>query len=91
MPSINRDLTIEVNREEEFKEIVSIFKGINYLENYTLMDIYDGEHISNDKKSITFRLKFSDKKETLTNEIIDKEVEKIFNISDEKGYIIHGR
>ncbi len=91
LPSINRDLTIEVNKEEEFKEIISIFNDINYLENYTLIDIYDGEHISEDKKSITFRLKFSDKKETLTNEIIDIEVEKIFNISDKKGYVINGR
>ncbi len=91
LPSINRDLTIEVNRIEEFKEIENIFSGINYLEMYTLMDIYQGEHISKEKKSLTFRIKFMDKKETLTNEIIDKEVEKIFNNCDKKGYIINGR
>ncbi len=91
LPSINRDLTIEVNRTEEFKDIKSIFNKVNYLEDYTLMDIYQGEHIKEDKKSLTFRIKFMDKKETLTNEIIDKEVDKIFNNCDMKGYIINGR
>ncbi len=91
LPSINRDLTIEVNRSEEFKDIKDIFENIKFLKNYTLMDIYEGEHISDDKKSITFRVKFMDKKETLTNEIIDKEVSKIFENCDNKGYVIHGR
>ncbi len=91
LPSINRDLTIEVNRIEEFKDIKNIFDEVNYLDNYTLMDIYQGEHINESKKSLTFRIKFMDKKETLTNEIIDKEIEKIFKNCDKKGYFINGR
>lgn len=87
LPSISRDLSMEVNKDTNLEEVKEIFKGINYLEEVKLIDIYQKE----ENKSVTFRLKFKNKEETLTNQEIDKEVEKIFNACDTKSFVVHGR
>lgn len=88
-PVIERDLTFEVNRDETYSKIKDIFQTIKYIKEIKLMDIYEGEHIDKTKKSITFKITFSDPKQTLTGEIIDIEINKIFDLCDTHGYVIN--
>ena len=49
----------------------SLFKGAK------VFDIYQGEHIEKGKKSMAYRITLQDENQTLTDEIIDKEMKKI--------------
>ena len=42
-----------------------------------MFDIYQGEHIEKGKKSMAYRITLQDENQTLTDEIIDKEMTKI--------------
>ena len=49
----------------------NIFKGAK------VFDIYQGEHIEEGKKSMAYRITLQDENQTLTDEVIDKEMNKI--------------
>ena len=49
----------------------NIFKGAK------VFDIYQGEHIEAGKKSMAYRIILQDENQTLTDEVIDKEMTKI--------------
>lgn len=89
LPQVERDITVEVGREEIFANVREIFEGISYLTNIKLFDIYAGENVDQDKKTLTFRLTFRDDSETLTNEVINEEIEKIMASIDAKGYKVN--
>ncbi len=87
-PEMERDLTITTKRNEIHQDIIEVFSGINYLKAINLKDIYSGEKIEADLKATTFTLIFADTNETLTSEIVDKQVEQIFANCEQKQYII---
>ncbi len=87
-PEVERDLTITTKRSEIHQEIIEVFNGIKYLKSINLKDIYSGDKIDADLKATTFTLVFADVNETLTSEIVDEQVEKIFTNSEQKQYII---
>jgi len=76
-----RDLAIVVDNKIS---VQNIFDSINQLEqdlliDIELFDIYKGENIDKNKKSLAFSLSYQSMDETLTDEIIEKEVQTIFN------------
>lgn len=81
-PSIKKDVAFIVDRDLESAVIEKQIKKSagNLLTNIEVFDVYTGEHVDKDKKSIAYSLTFSDSKKTLT----DDEVTGIFNkvISD---------
>ena len=76
-PSINKDVAFIVDKNIEAQDIVMTIKktGGRILTNIEIFDLYIGDKIDKDKKSLAFSLTFEDSKKTLT----DEEVMDIFN------------
>ena len=76
-PSIKKDLAFIVDKDIPAEDIINTIKkssGKN-LTNIEIFDLYIGDKIDNNKKSLAFSLTFEDTKKTLT----DDEVMDIFN------------
>lgn len=76
-PSIHKDLAFIVSKETTSKEISDILKkvGSRLLTELTVFDVYVGENVGENEKSLAFSLTFQDPNKTLT----DEEVTAIFN------------
>ena len=78
-PSIERDISILINKKFNNQEIqdVIIGNGGQYLKDVELFDLYQGDGVSEESKSLAYSLKFNSNDRTLTDKEIDKEVNKI--------------
>jgi len=67
VPPVQRDLAIVVSQEVPYARIASVIReaGRPLLEELALFDLYQGKQVAEGKKSIAFRLKFSDGDRTL--------------------------
>ena len=76
-PSVEKDFAVVVNKSIEASELIKCIKknGIKLLQHISIFDIYEGDKIAPDKKSIAFNLTFLDPNKTLTEE----EVMEVFN------------
>lgn len=72
-PSITRDFAVVVNKTVLAKQIEDIIKskGENILESFKLFDVYEGDQIEKDLKSVAYTITYRDKKRTLTDEEVD--------------------
>ena len=87
-PGISKDMAFIVKKDISAGSIISTIKkvGGRLLDNVSVFDVYTGENVKEDEKSIAFSLDFIDKNKTLTeeevmnlfNKIIDR-VEKEYN------------
>ena len=78
-PSVKKDLSIVVQKEmtnDSIKKQIKKSAG-SLLNNIKVFDIYTGPNIEDDKKSISYSLEFSTGERTLTDEEINKILEKI--------------
>lgn len=75
-PSVSRDLAVVVNEDTAVADIMTVMEDTaeTLLENIEVFDLYRGEPISEDKKSIAFKLLFRAQDRTLT----DAEVNEVF-------------
>ena len=73
-PSISRDLAILVNHDTAAGEVekVIIKSGGNFFKGVTLFDVYTGERIAADKKSLAFAIEFRSNERTLKDEEADE-------------------
>ena len=69
-PSIKKDLAFVMNKKVESKEIETVIKKAagSMLTNIEVFDVYTGENVGEDEKSIAYNLTFMDAKKTLTEE-----------------------
>jgi phenylalanyl-tRNA synthetase beta chain len=76
-PSISRDMAFIIDKKVEAASIINVIRkaGGKILNNIDVFDVYVGDKIENDKKSIAFALTFQDENKTLT----DDEVNAVFN------------
>lgn len=76
-PEITKDMAFIFNKDVEASTIIKEIKtqGGKLLKNINIFDIYTGENVSDNEKSIAFKLTFQDENRTLT----DDEVMSIFN------------
>lgn len=76
-PSISKDMAFIIDKKVDVADIIKVIKktGGRVLENVDVFDVYTGENIGEDKKSIAFSLTFLDINKTLT----DEEVNAVFN------------
>lgn len=76
-PSINKDMAFIVNKNIESGDIIKTIKKAsgNILKEVNVFDIYIGNNIDKDKKSIAFNLIYNGDNRTLT----DEEVMNLFN------------
>lgn len=76
-PTISKDLAFIVDENITSEDIIKVIKkaGGRLLTNINVFDLYNGDNITKDKKSLAFNLTFEDYNKTLTEE----EVNVVFN------------
>ena len=85
-PSVKKDLAVIVVKQITAEELAVAIKkaGSSLLTKVELFDIYTDSSIGENKKSLAYSLTFENSKKTLTDEEINKEMEKIIEIVNKK-------
>lgn len=85
-PEINKDLAFIVKKEVTALELMNQIKksGGRLLTDIDIFDVYTGENVGNDEKSIAFSLTFADQNKTLSDEEATEVFEKIINDVESK-------
>ena len=85
-PSIKKDVAFIVDKNLESATIEKQIKKSagSLLTNIEVFDVYTGEHVDKNKKSIAYSLTFNDSKKTLTDEEINGIFEKIITTVENK-------
>ena len=83
-PSVSRDLAIVVDKKVTCKEICDVIKMTSrkYLTNLEVFDLYEGENVKENEKSLAISLTFEDKEKTLETADVDKIINSILNRLD---------
>lgn len=83
-PTITRDLAIVCKKDIPADTILKLIKqtGKKTLTSLELFDVYTGENVAEDEKSLAFKLKFEDPTKTLETAEVDKLVSQILNRLD---------
>ncbi len=80
-PSIYRDIAIVVNKDIKAASLTEAIKkaGKRMLVNITIFDLYAGESLGENKKSIALRMEFSDSSKTLETNDVDVRTKEILS------------
>ena len=81
-PEVQRDLAFVVPESVSHEEIAKIIKKSvksNLFSGEELFDVYQGEHIQEGFKSMAFRIKMRDNESTLTDEIVEEQMNSVRN------------
>ncbi|KOY79068.1 phenylalanine--tRNA ligase subunit beta [Apilactobacillus kunkeei] len=78
-PSIKRDIAMLIDKDVENDSIVKVIKkrGGAYLVDVKLFDLYEGEHVPEDKKSLAYSLTFQNKHDTLVDDDVNNAMDKV--------------
>ncbi len=79
-PEVRRDLAFIIDEKVTFDEIQKVIKGAvqqNIFKGSEVFDVYQGEHVDKGYKSLAFRIKMQDENATLTDEIIEKQMQSV--------------
>lgn len=79
-PEVRRDLAFVINEEVSFDDIQRVIKGAvqqNIFKGSEVFDVYQGENIEKGFKSLAFRIKMQDENATLTDEVIDRQMNNV--------------
>ncbi len=87
-PGMERDMAFILDKDVTAGEVMTTIKkaGGRLLDSVTVFDVYTGENVADDKKSIAFTVNFMDSSRTLTEE----EVMTVFNNIIDKVVSVHG-
>ena len=89
-PEIKKDLAFAVKKDLEAEELINQIRksGGRLLTEISIFDLYVGENVGSDEKSIAFALTFSDPTRTLSDEevteVFDKIIREVENKFDAK-------
>ena len=76
-PEVRRDLAFIINEDVSFDDIQKVIKSAiqqNIFRGSEVFDVYQGENIESGYKSLAFRIKMQDENATLTDEVIDRQM-----------------
>lgn len=82
-PAVSRDLALVVKKDIPADKLINIIersgkcKKENIIENVSVFDVYEGEHVKEDEKSIAFNITLRSKNHTLTDEEINGVMENV--------------
>ncbi|UBH21626.1 phenylalanine--tRNA ligase subunit beta [Macrococcus armenti] len=81
-PGTSRDIALEVERKLDTGALIDEIMTVDskYLKSAEVFDVYEGEHIAEDKKSVAIRMEFLNPEQTLT----DEEIKPIYEAVIEK-------
>lgn len=85
-PNVKKDVAFVMDKNKTSKEIETVIKkaGGSLLTNIEVFDVYTGENVGENEKSIAYSLTFNDSKKTLTDEEINGIFEKIITTVENK-------
>ncbi|MDI6851264.1 MAG: phenylalanine--tRNA ligase subunit beta [bacterium] len=91
-PATSRDISVVIGADESIKEILDCAKDTfsALLEEYRVLDIFEGKPIPEGKKSVTLRFILRSKDRTLTQEEVDAKFNDFVSTLMNKGYEIRG-
>ncbi len=79
-PAVKKDVAFIVKKDIEAKDIKEVItRTSRMLTEVEVFDVYTGENLENDEKSIAFSLKFQDMNKTLTDEEVTDVFKKIIS------------
>ena len=89
-PSVKKDLAVVIDKDITSEEIAKQIKKLagNLLLGSKIFDVYTGENIEENKKSIAYSLEFGAADRTLTDDEINAILEKIITGLEKQGAII---
>ena len=89
-PGVSRDIALLVNRQMPSSRLIQVIRehGSDILQNAEVFDVYEGEHVAEDEKSIAIRLSYLDTEQTLTDEKVNAVHEEILTSLQEIGATI---
>ena len=78
-PDVTRDISLLVNRDVRVGELLEVINNVStkYVEDVDLIDFYEDPNLSEEKKSLTFRIVFQAEDHTLTDAEAGDELQKI--------------
>lgn len=85
-PVVRRDLSLVLDRNVRFEEIMQLAKATeqNLLEGVTLFDVYEGKNIPEGKKAYAITFTLLDRSRTLTDEEIDRTMNRLMKEYENK-------
>lgn len=80
-PSVERDLAFMMPKDMSVKNVIELMQQTlkQYLVDVYVFDVYQGEHVTPDHKSVAFRMILNNEASTLTNEDVDKLMKKVIH------------
>lgn len=86
-PAVNRDLALICNDETPVGELTKLIKNSagKLLENVHIFDIYKGEQVPQNKKSVALNISLRSAESTLTEEQVNSVIKKIIKAFDKLG------
>ncbi len=86
-PAVNRDLALLCNKNMPVGELQKIIKNSagKLLESVQIFDIYEGEQIPSDKKSVALSISLRSSEATLTDEQVNSTIKKIMKALEKSG------
>lgn len=79
-PEVKRDLAFVINEDVTYDDIQRVIKGgvqQNIFKGSEVFDVYQGENIEKGYKSLAFRIHLQDENSTLTDEVIDRQMQNV--------------
>lgn len=79
-PEVKRDIAFIINDNVSCEDIQRVIKTAvkqNIFKGSEIFDVYQGEHVEDGFKSVAFRIKMQDENATLTDEIIDQQMQSV--------------
>jgi len=85
-PAIVRDMALVIDAQITHQKVQALIKSFPLVEQVTLFDVYSGEQVLPDKKSLAYRITFQSPTHTLTDEEVNQVQQKILDkLSHELG------
>ena len=94
LPSIKKDMAFIVKNDVSSQTLINQIKksGGRLLTDIDIFDVYRGENVASDEKSIAFSLTFSDSSRTLTEEEVTEVFEKIIkDVETKLGAVLRNK
>ena len=79
-PEVKRDLAFVINQDVTYDDIQRVIKGgvqQNIFKGCEVFDVYQGDNIEKGYKSLAFRIYMQDEKATLTDEVIERQMQSV--------------
>ncbi|KIX91030.1 phenylalanyl-tRNA synthase subunit beta [Staphylococcus microti] len=91
-PGVTRDIALVVDTEVQAAQLVATIHehGGKLLQDATVFDVYEGEHMEPGKKSVAIRLAYLDPEQTLTEEQVTEVHNAILSALEAQGATLRG-